>query len=77
MSHPISVRLDPELEERLDRLAKRTGRTKTFYVREAIAAQIEDLEDLYLAERIADRVDRGLEDTVSLDDLTREFEGER
>jgi mRNA interferase RelE/StbE len=46
-------------------------------VREPIAAQIGDLEDLYLAERIADRVDRGVEDTVLLDDLTREVDGER
>lgn len=77
MTHPISVRLDPKLEARLERLAKRTGRTKTFYVREAIAAQIEDLEDTYLAERVADRVARGLEDTVSIEDLTREIEAPR
>lgn len=77
MAHPISVRLDPKLEARLERLAKRTGRTKTFYVREAIAAQIEDLEDTYLAERVADRVVRGLEDTVSVEDLTREIEAPR
>jgi predicted DNA-binding protein len=30
MSDPISARLDPDVEQRLDRLAKRTGRTKTF-----------------------------------------------
>jgi RHH-type rel operon transcriptional repressor/antitoxin RelB len=77
MAHPLSVRLDPKLEARLDRLAKRTGRTKTFYVREAIAAQIEDLEDAYLAERVADRVARGQEDTVSLGELQREFEAGR
>jgi RHH-type rel operon transcriptional repressor/antitoxin RelB len=77
MAHPISVRLDPKLEARLERLAKRTGRTKTFYVREAIAAQIEDLEDTYLAERVADRVARGLEDTVALEVLQREFEARR
>ncbi len=77
MAHPISVRLDPELEARLERLAQRTGRTKTFYVREAIAAQIEDMEDLYLAERVADRVARGEEATVSLDELAREFEVKR
>ena len=77
MAHPISLRLDPKLDARLERLAKRTGRTKTFYVREAITAQIEDLEDLYLAERVADRVARGLEDTVPIDDLAREIEARR
>ena len=32
----IAVRLPKEIESRLDNLAKLTGRTKTFYVREAI-----------------------------------------
>ena len=46
----LAVRLDAETELRLDRLAAATGRTKTFYVREAIAAHLDDLEDFYLAE---------------------------
>lgn len=45
----LAIRLDPETEERLTRLAKRTGRTKTFYAREAIEEYIEDMEDYYLA----------------------------
>jgi RHH-type rel operon transcriptional repressor/antitoxin RelB len=46
----LAVRLDAETEERLDALAARTGRTKTFYAREAITAHLDDLEDFYLAE---------------------------
>ena len=46
----LAVRLDKELEERLERLAELTGRTKTFYAREAIEAHLDDLEDFYLAE---------------------------
>ncbi len=46
----LAVRLDDELEKRLERLAARTGRTKTFYAREAIEAHLDDLEDFYLAE---------------------------
>ena len=45
----LAIRLDPEIEKRLNRLAEKTGRTKTFYVREAILEHIEDLEDVYLA----------------------------
>jgi RHH-type rel operon transcriptional repressor/antitoxin RelB len=45
----LAIRLDPTIEERLDALAKRTGRTKTFYAREAILEHLEDLEDYYLA----------------------------
>ena len=45
----LAIRLDVEIEARLERLAKRTGRTKTFYAREAILEHLADLEDYYLA----------------------------
>ncbi len=45
----LSVRLPENIEKRLDRLAKRTGRTKTYYVREAIVGHIAELEETYLA----------------------------
>lgn len=46
----LAVRLDAETEKRLEALAAKTGRTKTFYAREAIEAHLDDLEDFYLAE---------------------------
>jgi RHH-type rel operon transcriptional repressor/antitoxin RelB len=46
----LAIRLPQDLEKRLEELAKRTGRTKTYYVREAIVEHLDDLEDLYLAE---------------------------
>jgi RHH-type rel operon transcriptional repressor/antitoxin RelB len=45
----LAIRLPPEIEERLERLAKLTGRTKTYYAREAILRHLEDLEDTFLA----------------------------
>lgn len=45
----LAIRLPKEIEERLDRLAKKTGRSKTFYAREAILNHLDDLEDTYLA----------------------------
>ena len=45
----LAIRLDPDTEGRLDLLAKKTGRTKTFYARQAILQHLEDLEDIYLA----------------------------
>lgn len=45
----LAIRLDPEIEARLESLAKRTGRTKTYYAREAILEHLEDLEDYYFA----------------------------
>ena len=46
----LAIRLPAEVEKRLEKLAKKTGRTKSFYVRQAIMEYLEDLEDFYLAE---------------------------
>jgi RHH-type rel operon transcriptional repressor/antitoxin RelB len=45
----LALRLNPEIESRLNRLAKRTGRTKSFYAREAIVEHLDELEETYLA----------------------------
>ena len=45
-----SLRLNKELENRLDHLAETTGRTKTFYIRQLIEDHIDELEDRYLTE---------------------------
>jgi len=45
----LAIRLPVEIEKRLAALAKKTGRTKTFYVRDAILRHLDDLEDHYLA----------------------------
>lgn len=45
----LAIRLDKEIESRLEQLAKKTGRTKTFYAREAILEHLQDMEDYYLA----------------------------
>ena len=61
----LAVRLDEVTEQRLAVLAAETGRSKTFYVREAIERYLEDMEDVYLAERSLERVRAG-EKTYSL-----------
>jgi RHH-type rel operon transcriptional repressor/antitoxin RelB len=65
----LAIRLPEELESRLETLAKRTGRTKTFYAREAIEQHLEDLEDRYLAERVSKRIRAGKEQTSSLEEV--------
>jgi RHH-type transcriptional regulator, rel operon repressor / antitoxin RelB len=45
----LAIRLPVEIEKRLDILAKKTGRTKTYYVREAILSHVEEIEQKYLA----------------------------
>ena len=65
----LALRLPPEIEERLDALAKATGRTKSFYVREAILEHLEEMEDVYLAAATLERVRRGKERTFTTDQL--------
>jgi RHH-type rel operon transcriptional repressor/antitoxin RelB len=65
----INVRLDQELIDRLDTLARRTGRTKTFYAQQAIRDFLEEREDYYLAkDSLAEFIASG-EEAVSLDDI--------
>ena len=65
----LAVRLPAEMENRLNTLAQETGRTKTFYIREAIANYLEDLEDLYIAEKRYRDLKVGKSYTVTFDEL--------
>ncbi len=69
----IAVRLPDEIEARLDALARATGRTKTFYVREAIVEHLDDLEDIYLAEQRLIELRAGREGRHALADVEREL----
>ena len=51
----IAVRLDPTTDERLTRLANETGRSKSYYVKQAIDAFLEDREDYLLAPAVLER----------------------
>ena len=64
-----AVRLPEATHARLQALATRTGRTATFYIREAIEQHLEELEDLYAAEKAAIEHRRSGERTLSLDEL--------
>jgi RHH-type rel operon transcriptional repressor/antitoxin RelB len=69
----LALRLPPELEQRLDALAKATGRSKSFYAREAIVEYIGDLEDVYLAERRLEELRAGRTDTIPLDEMMKRY----
>jgi RHH-type rel operon transcriptional repressor/antitoxin RelB len=68
-----SIRLDPALEQRLDHLAAVTGRTKAFYLRELVAAGLDDLEDLYLAERELEAIRAGDSKPVPLAEVMKRY----
>lgn len=68
----LAIRLPADIEHRLEALAEATGRTKTFYAREAIVEHIDDLEDIYLAERVLGDIRAGRCKTTSLEEVMRE-----
>ncbi len=69
----LALRLPPDIEKRLDALARKTGRTKSFYGREAILRHLDDLEDMYLAEKVLDRIKSNKERTFTIDEVEREL----
>ncbi|TDK37260.1 TraY domain-containing protein [Rhizobium deserti] len=69
----LALNLPQEIEQRLDDLAKLTGRSKSFYAREAILAHLDDLEDYYLAEQRLDSLQRGESDTIPLADVMKKY----
>jgi len=72
-SMPISIRLPDEINQRLDFLARQTGRTKAFYIREALTEKIDDLEDYYLAADVLERIRKGEERTYTLEEVERDL----
>jgi RHH-type rel operon transcriptional repressor/antitoxin RelB len=69
----LAIRLPVDIETRLDALAKATGRSKTFYARQAILEHIEDLEDLYLAEQRLIDLQAGKTKAIPLDDVMKAY----
>jgi RHH-type rel operon transcriptional repressor/antitoxin RelB len=67
----LAIRLPEKIEKRLDRLAKRTGRTKTYYAREAILKHLEDLEDIYIAEKRLADIRAGRTKTIPIEEVMR------
>ena len=69
----VAIDLPDEIEQRLDALAKATGRTKESYLQEAIVEYLGDLEDFHLAEqRLAD-IRAGSAGTVTLSEVERDL----
>ncbi len=65
----LAVRLPENLEKRLDALAKATGRTKSYYAREAIQAHLEDLEDIYLADGVIEDIRAGRAEVIDSSEM--------
>ena len=70
-----NVRIPDEIADRYDVLANKTGRTKTFYLRQAIEGYIEDLEDAYAGVVVMERIRMGKEELVELDEWENGLSG--
>jgi len=73
MGTAVSIRLPEDIKERLDKLSKRTGRSKTYYITQAIYEKLEDLEDLYLAEQILIDIHEGRSRTYTLAEVEEQL----
>lgn len=67
----LAVRLDAELEARLADVVRRTGRSKSHYLREALREKIDELEDIALLEEALHDPDAGKR--ISHDQMKREL----
>lgn len=70
---PTSVRLPDDVDRRLTVLAKTTGRSKAYYIKEAIVEHLDLMEDIYLAEKRLEQVKSGLSQTFTLEEVEKDL----
>jgi len=68
-----SIRLPDEIENRLEKLSLQTGRSKSFYVKEAIIEHLDDIEDVYLAEKRLEDIRAGRTQTIPLEEVMKRY----
>lgn len=73
----MTIRLDPRLDERLNNLTKQTGRSKSFYLTQAVESYLENMEDLLIANAVMERIQTGKERTYTADEVRNAIKMER
>lgn len=68
-----SIRLPREIENRLEKLSLQTGRSKSFYVKEALLDHLDDIEDVYLAEKRLEDIRAGRTQTIPLQEVMKRY----
>ena len=71
----LTVRLPEEIEVRLQALAKATGRSKSYYARQAILEKLDEMEDAHLGAAVLERIRRGEERVLSPADMWHGLDG--
>ena len=69
----VSIRLPDDVANRLNQLAALTGRSKSFYITEAILEHLDDLQDVYLAEKRLEDIRAGRSKTYTLEEVERDL----
>lgn len=69
----VSLRLPDDISQRLQHLAQMTGRSKTYYMVEAIREHLDDLEDLYLAEQRLVDIRSGKTQPIPLEEVMKRY----
>ena len=72
MTQPVVVRFDTEIIQRLNELAKRTGRTRSYYIKEAVEEILVDMELLYLAQSRSEEIRKGKSKTISWEEVKKQ-----
>ena len=71
MTRSISVRLDSEISERLNILSELTGRSKSYYIKEAVEQRLDEMELIYLAQSRSENLRSGKSHTISWEELKK------
>jgi len=69
-----SIRLPETIENRLEKLSAITGRKKSFYIKEALIEHLDDIEDVYLAEKRLEDIRAGRTQTIPLQDIMKRYD---
>jgi RHH-type rel operon transcriptional repressor/antitoxin RelB len=68
-----SIRLPHAIEERLESLSIQTGRSKSFYIKEAILDHLDNIEDVYIAEKRIECIRSGRTQTIPLQEVMKRY----
>lgn len=69
MTQAVVTRFDTETVARLTELAKLTGRTRSYYIKEAVLEHLSDMEMIYLAKQRSEDIRAGRTSTIPWEDV--------
>jgi RHH-type rel operon transcriptional repressor/antitoxin RelB len=74
MTATATFRTTPELKNRVSLLAKETRRSTSFFYNQLLENYLDDLEDIYLSEKVLADIRSGKEETIPAEDVYKELD---